>query len=76
MAETTTHLKVVEVDSAESADVTLEGEETQIEELCESADLDTLLQTTLGKWEKEVDGIDVEVKPRKGFAGTAAKHGE
>lgn len=70
MTDETQHLAVAEVDDEQLADVTLKGDEVAIAELKESLDLDTLLQRELSSWEEELDGVEVEVVPHKGFEGT------
>ena len=72
MTDTTTHLKVVEVENEEQADVTLEGEETQVAELCEVVDLDCLLQNKFLRAEAEISALDVDVTPHNGLRGLEA----
>lgn len=68
MTDETVHLAIVEVDSEQDADVSLHGSETNIAELREIVDEDTLLQSRYSHWEEVVDAVDVEVEPHGGFA--------
>lgn len=69
MSEETQHLAVTVVEDEELADVTLKGDEFAIAELKESLDIETLLQRELKDWEEELDDVEVEITPRRGFSG-------